>query len=78
MEFTNGVIIYAGDVVGAVNEDHIRRIQIRETIITHLEREQELFYQGIKVLSLFLSMKLQNINNMMIVVMPITVNMRIF
>jgi type III restriction enzyme len=53
VEFTNGVIIYAGDVVGAVNEDHIRRIQIRETIITHLEREQELFYQGIKVLSLF-------------------------
>lgn len=53
MEFTNGVVISAGDVVGSVSEDHIRRIQIRETIKTHLERERELFYQGIKVLSLF-------------------------
>ncbi|MDD3939232.1 MAG: DEAD/DEAH box helicase family protein [Tissierellia bacterium] len=53
VEFTNGVVISAGDVVGYVNEDHIRRIQIRETIKTHLERERELFYQGIKVLSLF-------------------------
>jgi len=53
VEFTNGVIISVGDVIGAVNEDHIRRIQIRETIKTHLERERQLFYQGIKVLSLF-------------------------
>ncbi len=53
VEFTNGVVIAAGDVVGAVNEEHIRRIQIRETIQSHLERERQLFYQGIKVLSLF-------------------------
>lgn len=53
LEFTNGVVIYAGDVVGSVNEEHIRRIQIRETIKTHLERERQLYYQGIKVLSLF-------------------------
>lgn len=53
VEFTNGVVIYAGDVVGSVNESHIRRIQIRETIKSHLERERQLFYQGIKVLSLF-------------------------
>ena len=53
VKFTNGVVISAGDVIGYVNEDHIRRIQIRETIKTHLERERELFYQGIKVLSLF-------------------------
>ena len=53
VEFINGVVISAGDVVGSVNEEHIRRIQIRETIISHLERERELFYQGIKVLSLF-------------------------
>lgn len=53
VEFTNGVVISAGDVVGAVNEEHVRRIQIRETIKSHLERERQLFYQGIKVLSLF-------------------------
>lgn len=53
IEFTNGVIIYAGEVVGEVNEEHLRRIQIRETIQSHLEKERELFYKGIKVLSLF-------------------------
>ncbi len=53
VEFSNGVIISAGDVVGVVNEDHIRRIQIRETIKTHFERERQLFFKGIKVLSLF-------------------------
>lgn len=53
VEFTNGEVIAAGDVVGAVNEDHLRRIQIRETILSHLERERQLFFKGIKVLSLF-------------------------
>lgn len=53
VEFTNGVVIAAGDVIGSVNEEHIRRIQIRETIKSHLERERQLFYDGIKVLSLF-------------------------
>jgi type III restriction enzyme len=53
VEFTNGVVISAGDVIGSVNEEHIRRIQIRETIKSHLERERQLFYDGIKVLSLF-------------------------
>ncbi|WP_304685059.1 type III restriction-modification system endonuclease [Ileibacterium valens] len=53
IEFLNGLTLYAGDVVGKIDEDQLRRIQIRETILTHLEREQELFYKGIKVLSLF-------------------------
>lgn len=53
VEFLNGIKIYAGDVVGNVNEDQIRRIQIRETILSHIERERELFAEGIKVLSLF-------------------------
>lgn len=53
VEFINGIKIYAGDVVGAVDEDQLRRIQIRETILTHLQRERQLFYKGIKVLSLF-------------------------
>jgi len=51
--FINGIKIYAGDVVGAVSEEQLRRIQIRETILSHIERERQLFYKGIKVLSLF-------------------------
>lgn len=53
VEFINGIKIYAGDVIGKVSEDQIRRIQIRETILSHIQRERELFYKGIKVLSLF-------------------------
>ena len=53
VEFLNGVKIFAGDVIGKVSEDQFRRIQIRETILSHIERERELFYKGIKVLSLF-------------------------
>ena len=49
----NGIKIFAGDVIGAVDEDQLRRIQIRETILSHIERERQLFYKGIKVLSLF-------------------------
>ena len=49
----NDTTLYIGEMVGAVNEELIRRIQIRETIRTHLERERKLFYKGIKVLSLF-------------------------
>ena len=53
VEFLNGVKIFAGDVIGKVSEDQLRRIQIRETILSHLERERQLFHKGIKVLSLF-------------------------
>lgn len=53
IEFLNGIKLYAGDIVGQVNEEQIRRIQIRETIDSHLKREEELFHKGIKVLSLF-------------------------
>lgn len=53
VQFTNGVVISAGNVKGLANEDHLRRIQIRETISSHLERERKLFREGIKVLSLF-------------------------
>lgn len=49
----NDTTLYIGEMVGAINEELIRRIQIRETIRTHLERERKLFYKGIKVLSLF-------------------------
>ena len=49
----NGITRYAGDVIGKVSEDQLRRIQIRETILSHIERERQLFHKGIKVLSLF-------------------------
>ncbi len=51
--FLNGDVIHKGDVVGDVSEAHMRRVQIRETIISHLQKEAELFSQGIKTLSLF-------------------------
>jgi type III restriction-modification system, restriction endonuclease subunit len=53
IEFINGIKLYAGDVIGKVSEDQLRRIQIRETILSHIQRERELFYKGVKVLSLF-------------------------
>ncbi len=53
VEFLNGIKIYAGDVIGKVSEEQLRRIQIRETILSHIQRERELFHKGIKVLSLF-------------------------
>jgi type III restriction enzyme len=43
----------AGEATGDVNETTLRRIQIREAVKAHLEKEQALFRQGIKVLSLF-------------------------
>lgn len=53
VEFINGIKLYAGDVIGKVSEEQIRRIQIRETILSHIQRERQLFHKGIKVLSLF-------------------------
>lgn len=51
--FTNGEVIYSGDVVGDVSEKDMRRIQIRETIISHFQKEEILYNMGIKTLSLF-------------------------
>ena len=53
VEFTNGQMLSAGDATGDVTEMTMRRIQIREAIKAHLEKEQALFAQGVKVLSLF-------------------------
>ena len=60
VEFQNGTKIFIGDVVGDVNQDQLRRIQIRETIRCHLDKEQELFDKGIKVLSLFFIDEVEN------------------
>ena len=51
--FTNGVTLCKGDVVGDSNLMHLQRVQIRETIKAHFEKERQLFKKGIKCLSLF-------------------------
>ena len=42
-----------GEADGDVNEAALRRIQIREAIKAHFDKEIVLFQQGIKVLTLF-------------------------
>lgn len=51
--FTNGVTLRKGEIVGESNELHMQRVQIRETIKAHFEKERQLFKKGIKCLSLF-------------------------
>jgi len=51
--FTNGDVITTGEAVGDVSEKDMRRIQIRETILSHFEKEEKLYNMGIKSLSLF-------------------------
>lgn len=51
--FSNGDSLAAGEACGNINEEDIRRIQIRETIASHFDKEEKLFEQGIKCLSLF-------------------------
>lgn len=53
VKFSNGVEITTGQIVGDAEEDYMARIQIRETIKSHFEKEREYFKKGIKVLSLF-------------------------
>ena len=49
----NGDVLRKGEVMGDVSEQQIQRIQVRETIRSHFEKEATLFKQGIKTLSLF-------------------------
>lgn len=51
--FSNGEVLSNGQVTGDISEKDMRRIQIRETIISHFEKEEKLFNSGIKTLSLF-------------------------
>ena len=51
--FTGGTVIHQGEVIGDIVEQDMRRIQIRETIQSHFEKEEKLFEMGIKTLSLF-------------------------
>ena len=51
--FLNGIKIHVGEALGHVDEKVMRTIQIRETIRAHIQKERQLYHQGIKVLSLF-------------------------
>ena len=51
--FLNGTTIRRGEVIGDSNELNMQRVQIRETIMSHFEKERQLFKRGIKCLSLF-------------------------
>ncbi|EML5730766.1 DEAD/DEAH box helicase family protein [Pseudomonas aeruginosa] len=53
LTFTNGVELVAGEAVGNLDEPAMRRIQIREAVKAHFEKEMLLFSKGIKVLTLF-------------------------
>lgn len=49
----NGEDIFPGDILNDLDEHAFRRVQIRETIMSHLQKEKLLFDKDIKVLSLF-------------------------
>lgn len=53
LSFTNGLEMVVGDATGDVTVAALRRIQIREAIKAHFDKEQMLFRQGVKVLTLF-------------------------
>ena len=53
VEFSNGLVLKVGELTNKQSELDLRRIQIRETIMSHFEKEEKLFEKGIKTLSLF-------------------------
>ena len=53
VSFLNGITLRKGEVFGDSNELAMQRVQIRETIVSHFEKERELYARGIKTLSLF-------------------------
>ncbi len=48
--FLNGEVIHVGEVVGDISDKDIRRIQIRETIASHFEKEEMLYNKGIEII----------------------------
>ncbi|KFZ42894.1 type III restriction endonuclease subunit R [Anoxybacillus flavithermus] len=56
----NGHYLRIGDVIGDMDDDTIKRYQIRKTIEEHLDKELRLRHRGIKVLSLFFIDKVAN------------------
>ncbi len=60
IEFGNGVVVKLKEVVGDIDNDSIKRLQIRKTIEEHLDKELRLNCKGIKVLSLFFLDRVSN------------------
>lgn len=58
--FSNGISLNLGEADGEVNDEAIKRAQIRETIIDHLKKERTYIDKGIKVLSLIFIDKVDN------------------
>jgi type III restriction enzyme len=53
LTFVNGLELEAGFGTRDLTDDVLRRIQIREAIKAHFDKEQALFQQGVKVLTLY-------------------------
>lgn len=53
VRFMNGETLGKGQILNDGSETDMRRIQIRETILSHLHKEEHLWARGIKCLSLF-------------------------
>ncbi len=53
IEFSNGISVNLEQTIDDVDEDSIKRLQIKKTIQEHLEKELYLNPRGIKVLTLF-------------------------
>ena len=61
--FSNGIELRIGEATGVVNDEAIKRAQIRETIADHLKKERTYIDKGIKVLSLIFIDKVDNYRN---------------
>lgn len=60
VEFENGKLLKLEESIGGIDNDLLKRYQIREAIRTHLDKELKLVHKGIKVLSLFFIDKVEN------------------
>jgi len=60
IEFKNHQSLGVGEMIGDVDDDTMKRLQIRKTIEEHLDKELRLTREGIKVLSLFFIDKVAN------------------
>lgn len=64
IDFTSKLeVISLGQIIGDVNEDEYKRLQIRKTVEEHLDKELKLTPLGIKVLSLFFIDRVANYRN---------------
>ena len=57
---SDGTELHIGEAMGNVTAEYKARIQIRETILAHLRKEQINFHKGIKTLSLFFLDEVKN------------------